>query len=623
MHTKKTGALVLISLLTGYHSHGQQEVKGLRDIYFDYKPNILWISVEDIGCNLRCYGDSTVETPNIERLAREGVVFDNAYAAAGVCSASRSSIITGMYPTNIGTANHRTYGVEIPRNIKLFTEYLREAGYYCTNNPKEDYNFTTPDEAWDESGFTAHYYHREDKNQPFFAVYNILACHESQIWCNAWEHLTVEPDSVRVPLYFPQDNDVIKKDVARQYANIELMDLYVGQKLEMLEKQGLLDSTIVVFWSDHGGVLPREKREVTNTGLKVPMIIRFPNKTLAGTRVNELVSLMDLGPAMLSLVGIEKPDHMHGKAIAGKKKEKPRSYSYGAANRMDESYDLSRSVTDGRYRYVRNYFPEFPGFKYLQYRFNMNIMKELYKLSEQGELTGFAYNWFTQNKPVEELYDTKTDIDEVINLAGNPDYSDKLNEMRDALNKWQLNTHDVCLMPEGEIFAAQQKYNMPVSDYFDQNPEYYKRVQAIANQALFPEKNINSLVDALQDTIPSVRFWAIRGIGRLGTEGKSHYSQLITLKDDPSSSAQVSLAWTLSKMGKARDASALYKQILNTEHAGIPDEDNIFYTKVLAVNDLMYNNLLAIQLENKLEVIAENEKYILKQAAENVLEALK
>lgn len=622
MNIKKFSYLSFISMLTGIHANSQTNEADIGNITFDYQPNILWISVEDISCNLRCYGDSTVETPNIERLASEGVVFDNAYATAPVSSASRSSVITGMYSSYMGTANHRTYGVDIPQKVRPFTAYLREAGYYCTNNPKEDYNFTTPKEAWDESGFTAHYYHRKDKNQPFFQVYNILACHESQIWCNAWEHLTVEPDSVRIPAYFPQNNEIIKKDVARKYANIELMDLYVGQKLKMLEDEGILDSTIVVFWSDHGGMLPREKREPCNTGLKVPVIIRFPNKTLAGTRNKELVSLMDLGPTMLSLVGLQKPAHIQGKAIAGKGREEPRKYSFGMANRMDESNDISRSVTDGRYRYVRNYLPEFAGFKYLQYRFNMKMMKEMYRLHNQEEMNGFVHQWFMQNKPAEELYDTKTDIDEVVNLADNPDYSDKLNEMREALINWQQNVHDVCLMPEGEIFATQRRCNMPVSDYFDQNPEYYKRIQATANQALFPSKNIKNLIKALDDTIPSVRYWAIRGIGRLGKEGKSYFKRLIKLKDDPSISVQTSLAWALSETGINEDAIPIYQKVLNTKHKDKPNSDNIYYSKVMAVNDLTYNHTIARKLKKKLQDIAKNEKYILQQTAENVLEEL-
>ena len=598
------------------------EIDGLEDIEFDYRPNILWISVEDIDCSLECYGDSTVKTPNINRLSKEGVLFENAYSVAGVCSPSRSSVITAMYPTYMGTANHRTYGVDIPSAVRPFTEYLREAGYYCTNNPKEDYNFTTPEEAWDESGFKAHYRHRKNKNQPFFGVYNILASHESQIWGNAWEHLTVEPDSVRVPLYYPQDNDIVKKDIARKYANIELMDLYVGQKLKMLEDQGILDSTIVVFWSDHGGMLPRQKREAYNLGLKVPVIIRFPNKLLAGKRVDELVSLMDLGPTMLSLAGIEKPGHMHGRVIAGKDKEPEHNYSFGFANRMDESYDLIRSVTDGRYRYVRNYYPEIPGFKYISYRFQMNIMKEIYRANESSGLSGYPADWFKPSKPVEELYDTQNDVDEVVNLAENPEYAEKLKELRKELLTWQLNIPDVCLIPEGEVYAMQDRYNMPVADYLDQNPGYYQKIYNTANWSLNPNENSENLFEALNDTIPAVRYWAIRGIGRHGKEGEKYNHTLKALENDPCYSVLAALAWAFDMTGNERESKKLYNSLLDIEYKDKPDSDQIMYAKLLALNYLVDSKEIALQLKEKIKWINENEHYLLLHAAENILKEL-
>lgn len=610
---------VLIWLFLSCKNNPQSKTDELVGLSFSNKPNILWISVEDIGCNLACYGDSTVETPNIDRLAAEGVVFENAYAVAGVCAPSRSSIITAMYPSYMGTVNMRTNGIDIPDTVKPFTEYLREDGYYCTNNPKEDYNFKTPEEAWDESGFAAHYYHREDKDQPFFAVYNILACHESQIWCNNWEHLTVEPDSARVPLYFPQDNDVVKKDVARKYANIELMDLYVGQKLKMFEQQGLLDNTIVVFWSDHGGPLPRQKWEVTHSGLKVPLIIRFPGKQLAGTRISELVSLMDLGPSMLSLTGTPPPSYMQGRAFAGQYKEPAPDYSYGMANRMDESVDLSRSVTDGRYRYVRNYYPEFTGFRFNQYRFNMKMMNEMYKMHNQGELKGFCKKWFTRKKSVEELYDTKTDRDEVVNLAGNPGYKEKLEEMRNALLNWQQPIPDACLLTEGELYIVQHENNMPVAEFLNQNPGYYKSVQTIANQSLYPEKYVNQLLKALNDTIPSVRYWAVRGIGRLREKGKPYIPEILNLRDDPSLSVQVAVAWTLNELGESEKALTMYQKILTMESADNPVPENVYFCQIHAVGDLMYNKTLAAHLESTIEDIAKSKPHYLKRGAENLL----
>lgn len=610
--------LVLFTSCTGQ----KEKIKTLNEVAFDYKPNILWISVEDIDCSLECYGDSTVKTPNIDRLAKEGVLFENAFSVAGVCSPSRSSVISAMYPTYMGTANHRTYAVDIPSAVRPFTEYLRAAGYYCTNNPKEDYNFEAPKGAWDESGFTAHYYHRKNKNQPFFAVYNILASHESQIWCNNWEHLTVEPDSVRVPLYYPQDNDIIKKDIARKYANIELMDLYVGQKLKMLEDQGILDSTIVVFWSDHGGMLPRQKREAYTSGLKVPVIIRFPNILLAGKRVDELVSLMDLGPTMLSLVGIEKPKHMQAHVVAGKYMEKPRDYIVGARSRSDAGYDLSRTISDGRYRYMRNYYPEIRVYKFGWYDYQMRTSKELFKLHKLDSLKGHVKGWFEDTKPVEELYDTKNDIDEVVNLVDNPEYSHKLKELRNEFLKWQQKIPDVCLIPEGEVYAMQDRYKMPVADYLDQNPLYYQKIYNTANWSLSPNKNQTKLLEALKDTIPAVRYWAVRGIGRLQKKGAKYINALKPLVNDPSYSVLAALAWAFDMKGDDHNAKELYKTLLDMEYKHKSDSDPILYAKLLALNYLVDSKDIASQFRGKLEWTLKNEHYLLYHAAENVLKEL-
>jgi hypothetical protein len=220
---------------------------------------------------------------------------------------------------------------------------------------------------------------------------------------------------------------------------------------------------------------------------------------------------------------------------------------------------------------------------------------------------------------VEELYDTKNDIDEVNNLAGNPEYSNKLNEMRRALNSWQEDIPDVCLLPEGEIYNMQEKYNMPVADYLTKNNDYYQRVRETANQALFPEDNIKNLMEALNDSIPAVRYWAIRGIGRLDKRGKSYHAELEKLMNDPAWSVKASLAWALSEVGMSTEAIEIYREIFTTLHEDRPGSDNIFYTKVLAVNDLTYNKEMAKNLEKEIREIAGKEKYILRQAAENVL----
>ncbi len=313
------------------------------------KPNILWLVAEDISPYLACYGDSTAKTPNLDRLAREGVRFTNVYHVAGVCAPSRSALITGMYPTYLGTDNMRTqnafptigipkYSVVTPPEVKMFSELMRRGGYYCTNNAKEDYQFEALRAGWDQSDGTAHYKNRPP-GKPFFAVFNFMVTHESRVWTKKNDPLLVDPAKVKLPPYYPE-SPIIRRDVARMYSNIMEMDKQVGVMLKELEGYGLLDSTIIVWYSDNGGPLPKGKREITNSGLKVPMLIRYPHKEHAGTVDDQLISGVDFAATTLSLAGIKIPDYMQGWAFLGPQKAAPRKYIFGARDRMDANYDM-------------------------------------------------------------------------------------------------------------------------------------------------------------------------------------------------------------------------------------------------------------------------------------------
>ena len=307
--------------------------------------NVVWISCEDMGPILGSYGNDVVKTPNLDKLAAEGVRYTNAYSTVGVCAPSRFSIITGMYSARLGAHNMRTgdyhnyktpeqvtyrkdigvidkagknipeYEVVPPSYVKPFTEILRANGYYCANNFKCDYQFNAPFTAWDEVSSTVSF-RDAPKDKPFFYVWNTLLTHESRIWERSNKPLTVKPKDVEIPSYFP-DIPEVRNDIARKYSNIEAMDEKVGEIISQLEEDGLLENTIIMFWSDHGGNLLRQKRAVGNSGLNVPLIIRYPNKIDAGTVDDRIVSLMDLGPTVLSLLNIEPPKHYDGKAIAG------------------------------------------------------------------------------------------------------------------------------------------------------------------------------------------------------------------------------------------------------------------------------------------------------------------
>ena len=442
------------------------------------RPNILWLSCEDISPYLSMYGDSTAKTPNLDRLAGESTVYTHAFATVAVCAPNRSSIITGMYPTSIGTMHMRTgkdvhswgerkydgeskavdingeyiplYSAVIPAYVKCFTEYLREAGYYCTNNQKTDYQFAAPVTAWDENGPDAHWRNRE-KDQPFFAVFNYGVTHESRIWRNRDLEQTVNPDEVPLPPYFPDDS-IVREDVARNYSNIELLDSEIGERLKQLEEDGLLENTVIFFFSDHGGPLPRGKRLHYDSGLQTPLIIRIPGKP-GMLFDDQLISHVDLGPTVLSIAGVEIPGYMQGVPFLGDQKPlEKRQYIYGSGDRFDEFSDRIRIVRDQRYLYVRNYYPELPAYKDNGYRRNMDMMNDMLRLHALGELNRDQNYWFRIKKTTEEFYDCETDPYNLHNLINDTAYADELSEMRGALDNWLSETGDMAVIPEKEMF---------------------------------------------------------------------------------------------------------------------------------------------------------------------------
>ncbi|MGC4233405.1 MAG: sulfatase-like hydrolase/transferase [Niabella sp.] len=438
--------------------------------------NILWLSCEDIDPTLECYGSKGIKTPHINRLAKEGITYAHAYATVGVCAPSRSSVITGMYPVSIGTHNMRTsphvvykgidgesysavqpvtsksgynipaYAAVMDPRVKCFTEYLRAAGYYCTNNNKSDYQFYPPFTAWDENSNKAEY-KNAPKGMPFFAVYNHEITHESRIWQKEKDPMLVDTAQITIPAYYP-DIPVVRKDVGRKYSNIEELDTQIGQRIKKLEEEGLLDKTIIVFWSDHGGPLLRQKRAVGNTGLHVPLIIRFPDKRNAGTVNHDVISLMDLGPTMLSIAGIEPPAYMQGKAFLGTFKQPARTAVFGSADRFDEVYDFSRSVIDGKFSYIRNFDPGKPLLYRNSYREQIEMTRAIIEMQKKGELTGIPAVIFRDSRAAEELYDLENDPEETRNLAYDPGYRNQLIKMRKQLAQWQLEVGDKGLIDE-------------------------------------------------------------------------------------------------------------------------------------------------------------------------------
>jgi N-sulfoglucosamine sulfohydrolase len=426
------------------------------------RPNILWFSFEDTNPCYGCYGDPVARTPNLDRLADQGRRYTNCFSTAGVCAPARSAVITGMYPISIGTLHMRTahtnpftpelptpYEAVPPHYVKCFTEYLRAAGYYCTNNVKTDYQFASPLTAWDECSETAHWRNRPDPDQPFFAVFNPTNTHESAMWLANTSEIRFDPAEMILPPYFP-DTPKVRKAMARMYTQIERSDQLLGEALQQLESDGLAEDTVVFHWSDHGP-LPRGKRWPYDAGIHVPLIVRWPGSIKPGEISDQMVSTIDLGPTILSLAGVEVPYHMQGRAFLGAQAKPAREFIYASRDRYDEAYDMVRAARDQRYKYIRNYRPDLPYLLWIPYHNRHPIVQELWRLHIDGKLEGPQRLMFQPKRPVEELYDTQIDQHEIINLAGDPAYTAQLQRLRQALDEWMDETGDLGHIPEAEM----------------------------------------------------------------------------------------------------------------------------------------------------------------------------
>jgi len=355
------------------------------------RPNVLWVTCEDIGPQIGPYGDKYAVTPALDEFASRGLRYNYAWSNAPVCAPARTTIITGMYPPSTGSEHMRSE-TSLPGRFKLFPAYLREAGYYCSNNVKEDYNVVKPAGTWDDSSNRAHWRNRK-AGQPFFSVFNFTITHESQI--RRRPHTLVhDPSKVRIPAYHP-DTPEVRHDWAQYYDNITTMDRQAGQVLSQLRQDGLADDTVVFFYGDHGSGMPRSKRWPFNSGLHVPMIVHIPEKFRnlappdyrAGGNTDRLVSFVDLAPTVLSLAGIKPPDQFQGYAFLGAHQAPEQPFIHGFRGRMDERIDCTRSVRDKRYSYLRHYMPHRIYGQHVSYMFETPTTEVWRKMFDQGKLT--------------------------------------------------------------------------------------------------------------------------------------------------------------------------------------------------------------------------------------------
>ena len=533
------------------------------------RPNILWLSAEDISPHLGCYGDANAITPHLDKLATEGTRYTHAFTTAGVCAPCRSGIITGMYQTTLGTHHMRCKAV-LPEHIKPFPMYLREAGYYCTNNSKTDYQFRHPKETWDFSGRKGHWRNRK-KGQPFFAVFNFTGCHESGIASEEkYKSVTADfkpsqrqdAEKLTLPPYYP-DTPIVREDWKRNYELITAMDAWAGNLIAQLKADGLYENTIIFFWSDHGVGLPRAKRWLYDSGTRVPLIVRMPKS--AGLKAgvnNRLVSSIDFGPTVLNLAGLEIPKHMQGRSFIG---GTPRKFVFGARDRMDERYDIIRSVRGPHYRYIRNYEPLKTYYQYMNTPEKGATMREIRRVADAGKLPPAAKLFIAPTKPTEELYDLETDPHEIHNLAGERKHADKLKELRAAHSDWVKRTGDLGLLPEAEIEirekATSARYNI-LKGKSKLNAQL-GNAAAMASSGVYA---LPSMIQAMQHPDAAVRYWGATGVGNIGSQATNAKRSMMDALKDKSPSVRIAAARALAKLGESKLALSVLEAELQSEH---------------------------------------------------------
>ncbi len=511
----------------------------------DPKPNILWIVTEDNSLHyMNLYTKGGAEMPNVYSLASEGIVFNNAFSNAPVCSVARSTIITGVYSPRIGTQYHRRMSlVKLPDDVKPLPVYLKEAGYYTSNNSKEDYNFIKDGEIWDESSGKASYKNRK-KEQPFFHVQNFHNTHEGQLHFDQ-EHLenalkTNNLDSVKPFPYHP-DTPTFRYTQSLYHNHHKDVDKEIGKFIKKLEDENLLDNTIIFYYADHGGVLPRSKGYIYESGLNVPLVVRVPEKFKklspfkAGSRTSTFVEFVDLVPTVLSLAGIEIPRSIDGKPFLGKKLKKSKlekqNTTFGYADRFDEKYDLVRSIRIGKYKYIRNYQPFNVDGLYNFYRYKMLAYKEWYKLFQDGKLNEVQSQFFKPRAP-EALYNIDEDPHEIKNLAKDKNYIEILLDLRTKLNDHLVSINDLSFIPEPHLLENGLD---DIVSYSEKNKDLISRLIKISDLSLNDYKQVSSKIqDALNDINPWVRYWGLIVSSSFGSKALENKEQINSIfENDP------------------------------------------------------------------------------------------
>lgn len=514
------------------------------------RPNILWLVSEDTTTTLACYGDAAVPTPAIDGMARDGVVYERCFTQP-VCAPSRATLVTGVHAASFGPAEHMRASGHLPPGLQGFPALLRDAGYFTTNNAKTDYNAPVDiKRAWNECGKEAHWRHRSP-GQAFFSVFNHEVTHESCLF-PVKDTPAVDPAGVRIPPYLP-DTPEIRADYARHYSRIARLDTRISAALQELAEAGLADDTIVFYFGDNGGVLPRSKRFLQRSGTNVPLVMLVPTKwrhlapASPGGRITDPVHFVDFAPTVLSLAGVSIPGYMQGRAFAGAARAAPNEFVFCTRDRMDERYDMMRSVMDSRWLYIRNFRPDLPYVQPLEYQFRARGYQSWARMAREGKLTG-ATAMFWGRKPAEELYDCSADPDNVRNLAADPAHRATLLRMRAALRRHVLDIRDNGFLPEGSALEGYAASRAP-----DAVP--WERLVDLATAASDRDPaELPRFIAALSDPSEPIRWWAAQACAMLGVRAEPAAAALRARLDDPSGAVQVAVAEALAGIGSPAEA---------------------------------------------------------------------
>lgn len=546
------------------------------------KPNILWLTYEDTSPQfIGCYGNPDAKTPNIDKLAADGVRYDCAFSTAAVSSPSRFALFTGMHGAKYSSGHHRSK-YPMPEHIRGFASYLREAGYYTTNNSKTDYNIADEkryiNEAWDESSNKADWRTRKE-GQPFFAIYNSFPSHQSRVMTNPWDvyttqvldHLTddekTEGGSLEMPSFY-NNTPEMQRQHSRVYNAITLTDKEFGEWIAKLEEDGLRESTIIFCFADHGEGITRAKTSHFGLSYRVPFIAYFPEKFAhlsphgtAGVVTDELISFEDMATTMLSICGVEVPDYLEGRIFLGEDREPEKKYHYPSTDRADQSTDMARSVTDGEYIYTRIFYPYMSSMQWNKYLDVSTLNKEIRRDYKDGKLNE-VQSRILEPRQSEYLFNIKKDKWEETNLINNPEQQERVAEMREALTTRLLDIRDAHFIPEYYLLTKDK----PIPFEVRQDNDFYpvEEVVALTMLPVDEASTTEAQLQALKHSSPVMRYWGAVGLYNSKTISEMAITPLLeSLKTLEPSPAKAYVAASLVKFFDNSEAKEAIKELLS------------------------------------------------------------